>query len=191
MGLDAEMVVIFKDVPDETTIKRFRFELLHRFKNILYWRSYKDDKTLEQVLTCLNTQDYPAEGVPVSDRAWDIELSCRYYGPDYERGPALEISALLMFLCRHELVESVYYGHDCGPLVETNLRDATLLLDHWLEKGRMPYVMGFGMFFKDEKDRPVCSWCDVQMAEVGGGGDKTFWRCMGCEKEVTTERTKQ
>lgn len=185
MRVDAYFAIRFKEVPTETQIKHLRFHLLHRFRDILWW---KDGDTFH---TLINPVTADCTSLPI-DRLYDITTMIRYYGPGYERGPGLKIAGLLLYLHTRDDIETVYYGGD--GIKEFSKKDAEDLLSHYLSVGRLPYL-NWGEYrsywFKEYNknktyDSPLCDWCDYPMIDYGGGAGKTFWTCPGCNQDKVT-----
>jgi hypothetical protein len=63
----------------------------------------------------------------------------RFYGVGYERGPWPEISAALMILFATPGIEGVWYGHDCGGVVEIFPENVLEISEYYMRRGRRPY----------------------------------------------------
>lgn len=175
MGRDAIINVEFLREPEEIGVRRLRYELLRRFSGILKWKGGEDGRRLLPVLV-------PIAGV--DRKVYDVELTCRYYGPNYRRGPALELCGLIIFLNRCDLVEAVYYGSDVvDPLEEYNAERALGLLMFWMDEGREGFA---------DKGAPMCDWCGMPMTAVEWRVGQDWsgvwaWECAGC-KAVSKRR---
>jgi hypothetical protein len=171
MGISAYFGITFKEPPTETQLKQLRYNLIHRFTDIL------EHKTLEKVITPASL--WLCEEAQTED-LYSIDTLVRYYGKGYERGPGLEISGLLLYLCRHPDVKQVYYGGD--GLRSIDEKYALDLFSHWLENGRLPYLNQ--TCSKDHpwyKEPPICERCEMPMFNRGGYAGKTFWICFACD----------
>ena len=70
----------------------------------------------------------------------EIDQSCRYYGPGYERGPWPLLAAALMALHAGHNVEVVWYLGDCNdsdePFTPGRVQEFSA---HYMKEGDRPY----------------------------------------------------
>lgn len=169
MGLDAEVSVRFHQEPTQAQLDELSYQLGCRYSEILgQWKDESGKKDFRVV----RKEDRDWKDAP-SD--YYVSLFCRYYGKDYERGPALQLFGLLDFLRKQELVAVVYYGNDCSDDYE-EVTEGLLqeLLTLWQGNGTLSYQK----YFDRDKDGPEC--CAHQMIRCGWGGDWAKWFCPCC-----------
>jgi len=66
----------------------------------------------------------------------EVVNQSRYYGYDYEVGDWPELCSVLMILLRSPDVESVWYYHDCGPIVECTIETVLDLSRYYMNEGK-------------------------------------------------------
>lgn len=185
MGVDARLVVKFRNEPTTYEVKKIQYDLLRLFDDELFFWSYKKGDKREDFITKIDDGSYYFDTDTDVTDYWDINLTCRYYGPGYERGPGLEISAILLYLNAVPNIVEVRYGGDSsgteGEVYDGN--KSLQLLDYYLKNGHEPYQR---FFTRKDTNVPNCSFCLQPMINYGGGGGKTFYTCQGCgeKKEV-------
>ena len=104
-----------------------------------------------------------------------VNLSGRYYGPGYERGPIYAYVAIAEWLEHNIPGCQVFYGGD-GNLDKFGPEERESFKHYFFELGHSPYL-NFGSLARDLK----CLHCvDWNIANVGGGRGDEFLRCSGC-----------
>lgn len=113
----------------------------------------------------------------------------RYYGRGYERGDWPKLRACIFWLSTRIPNCEVWYGGDSSGICAERANGHFLadMDHHWALNARRPYVRYksdfSGIIPKMPKDSiipPVCTLCDVPMADQGGSRDYTFFWCDGC-----------
>lgn len=183
MGVDLQIRIKAKAELTEQQRVDMEYHMRHRFRSIL-WPADSDYERAH----ISAAQDYAGGTdlyVAAGERMYEVPVWCRWYGNEYERGPALQIYGLLRYLMQHELVEAVYYGADSNDSYEEVTGEvAEALLSHFLKHGNLPY----GGFFDQCKDGEMC--CGHQMIRFGWGRNYAAWYCAGCGKEAVRENGK-
>lgn len=115
-------------------------------------------------------------------KKYEIRNGWRFYGSGYERGPAIDIIALLKFIKDYFGGDVIlYYGGDCheGLPVWTD-KDEQEMWSHFIKYGHAPYG-GY-----NNNNHP-CPECNGPMSESGSSFDVTknerirHYICPGCE----------
>lgn len=111
----------------------------------------------------------------------------RYYGPGYERGPALDIIAAARWL--EDTVGPVYYGSDSDSCNE----DSGLPRfgpDEW-EAMWQHYVGDHGNSYYLDRGgkRYICDFCEGPTVDYSYCGGQVTSRCPACKHEHTRQRT--
>ncbi|MGW8179086.1 MAG: hypothetical protein ACWGQW_10025 [bacterium] len=135
---------------------------------VSYWKEYNDDGEL----------------IEVDKTTFNVRLLCRYYGPEYERGPAAKIVSLGWFL---ELITAhvggqVYYYGDSDNRGDEKLFDAKAreeLMVHFALYQHRPYEE----YFDEDKDGPDCPLCKTRAIRYGWGGNYAAWFCPSCPRK--------
>lgn len=179
MGVDVRMYVTHDNTLTDAQVRRLSADIF----DAMYGDFFYIDKERDQhALSVMSQEEAP---LPLRRYRQIIEVSTldRYYGPGYERGNPPAIIAVAEWLDRRIPGCTIWYDGDCcdDDAIQPFDRKARLaMLDHWAEHGHAPYHGGFGRF--DAHDtKPICSFCQVEMADHGGGGDRTFFVCHGCD----------
>lgn len=186
MGIDANIVIKFKNIPREEEIKKLRFHLLHRFSTIisqdgevLYKREYSIfDEDLDK-------DGYENHNWVQDERVYDIAMLPRYYSVGYERGPGAKLSSMLIYLCKYPEISDVYYGGD-GIYTRVTLDDARSLFEHWIDNGSLPYQLNrMPIGISKNEPPPVCDFCGVNMIQGSWSRSNSTFFCVGCGKSKT------
>jgi len=114
----------------------------------------------------------------------DVNLSCRYYGEGYERGPLVKLLGIASWLERNIRGASIFYGGDCDLDLQpfgSDVRDD--LWEYYCSRGHEDY-RGYSL---SKRTEPNCDFCSVQLRDCGGGGGKTFLYCGGCGLKIIEE----
>lgn len=175
MGIDVNMAIRFKTEPTEKQLGQLKFHLHHRF-DIL------DHPVIKKVDYDIGAWD---EVSADDGNLYNISVTSRYYGEGYERGRGLELSALLIFLCRHEDIKNVYYGGD-DHLVEYTEKMATSLLNYWIQHGNIPYI--YNITNRLGKEAPTCPNCFMPMIPGITSRASIQWVCLGHDFTISTPR---
>lgn len=179
MGVDAVIILKYKDSPTQKDLKTLQYNLLHRFdRSLFYWE--RDGKPFDFLKNIDREQlEYRLTHENFSpNKFYEIEMMSRYYGVGYERGDGLQISGLLLYLTREHKELSVFYGGDSGTLSRYSEEDALDLLNYFLKEGNLPYAN------RPESISPSCSFCDIPMSRYGFGGSYAAFKCSGCGGEI-------
>lgn len=184
MGVDARMIIRTGRELTEQELNGLASEAAARF-DIVYRkeRGYCDDEAKG-----IGTPLEGGDAIECSElqRKYELDLTCRYYGPGYERGPALVIVALAEFLevyGAHVLKTTVepFYGGDCDDNVlrfDRAAREELKALYFAVE--RAPYLEFFGR----DDGLIVCTFCnDRPMSHLWSGGSVGV-HCRGCDQRV-------
>lgn len=185
MGVDVEMFFRLKRKLSEKELRRLSWEMSGAIGRDTFYRDEPKGLPIEEREEI--TQDGPTLTANKGEHFYRINLLCCYYGPDYERGPVLEIIAVAEWLEAHVEGAEVWYGGDSGGICAAPFRaqERAALKRHWLDHGHAPYLLAWnsGIF---SKHLPTCPRCQELMINSGGGGDRRFYFCYGCENRVIT-----
>ena len=192
MGVDAQMLLKMKHEPTIKELKEMQYNIMHRIGKDLFWTkgvfykdgTYKKDESrmflsiVEEYLEDSNEPIVPTDG----ETLVKVDMSCRYYGPGYERGPGMEIASLMLFLNGAYPNIIVCYGGDSSGILaeEFNMERSLEFLMYYLEHGNAPY---FCYFDKSNNINPKCSYCNISMNRHGWGKRYASFGCLGCEEE--------
>lgn len=144
----------------------------------------------DDTMTCIEAiETYQQDGDDITPEPgeyfYEIHLSGRYYGPEYERGPITDFVAIAEWLEFNVADAEVWYGGDSSGICATRFdRPARqVLLAHFYRHGHLPYVEAFDGL---TEGRPECPRCKIHMIQNGGGGDREFYFCYGCPNKAIT-----
>lgn len=195
MGVDARMVFTMSGEPKAERLRQIQYCLMEKVGKELFWcdtyqnpstgKHENDRKFPQPFLVPVGTyeQDGPDLILP---NAVKVKLFCRYYGDGYERGPALNLIAVMLTLLGLPDVTAVYYGGDSsGICAEPFTREKVLaLLDHFCRVGHEPY---HSYFDRGERqgESPRCSYCGVPLLRNGWGQRFAVFYCQGCGETLT------
>lgn len=180
MDIDAVIRIKTRDVLTEKQIESLGYEIRSRFGSIIITRRYAWDKENDvdnAVLEVVQQYDEDKGEFVTGDDAtlYSVRVWSRYYGPGYERGPALEIFGLLYFLLGIEGVVDVWYGGDSSDALDKVSPQYVFdLLNHYMQHAHEPYQRAFDR----DADGPMC--CGRQMIRFGWGGNYKAWSCAAC-----------
>lgn len=185
MGIDAQILVKnYGAKLNEDEIRKIGIRIYECFSNIVWFPS--DNKhCIEEV------NEYYQDGDSITpqkdEQLLEVHLGCRYYGIGYERGPILDIINLCKLLKILIPGGKAFYGGDSSGVCaeEFGEREQQNLIHHYFYCGHTPYRKGFSGIF-EKNYIPTCPRCKIQMYSNGGGGNKTFWNCSGCDRQVIT-----
>lgn len=187
MGIDSRLIIKFNQEPTIQEIKKLQYRLLSTFDSSLFLWSYKHDEKYEDFINLITDGKYYFDTDFDATGYYDINLTCRYYGPKYERGPGLEIAGILLFLTRNQpnIIEVRYGGDSSGcEGIVYNHEEALKYLYYFLDNNTNPYHS----YFTRNPNAPICEFCNELMSEFGGGGNVVFWQCLGCGQKKNTTR---
>lgn len=199
MGIDAEMLVRTQYDFSEAELKDWRFELYAAFQNIIWVSRKYNTRALERI--DIYEQDGSDITPDTGEHFLHVNLSSRYYGPGYERGPAISIIAVAGWLERRIPGAAIWYGGDSSGVIAKPFGKAEReqLFDHFVQHGHLPYTGDPRNGQTDELARfagrkqptpPICDFCDVPMHRVMWGGRPSLaagYTCIGCDYAVTTK----
>lgn len=161
MGVDVVMYVKPDRPISDKQLKRLSYEFAASFPAVAWQRGPSE-----------HGSGWYALSRETSEGDINVSSGARYYGPDYERGPCVEILAAAQWL--EEKIGAVYYGgDDCDPpeLFDAAARKA--LWAHFLKHGGRPYREAFG-------SGDWCGYCDGPMNDYSWKGDETTAKCPAC-----------
>lgn len=121
------------------------------------------------------------DGDPIIGGAAEQFIEChlvtRYYGEGYERGDWPTIRMAADWLRLNIPGCEVWYGGDSSGVCAEHLtlEKEAAITAIYLGQGREPYLRAF-----DNAVPPSCTFCQVPMHNMGGGGGQTFLSCTGC-----------
>lgn len=176
MGIDARMIVKTKEVvtPEELKKRSYIFGSAFHYNLFLGCEEEIVHHPIEANPEYINEETFFERDYSY----FEIPLSGRYYGPDYERGP------IFTYIGMAELLEvlfpscSIYYGGDCGTVFELFDENARNQFRKYFvaANGRDKY----NRFFDKENDGIQCPVCDVKMIRTGWGNNFKAFSCLGC-----------
>jgi hypothetical protein len=186
MGIDAELFVRTERIFSEQEIRRLGAALCAAFGVEHFYLSAEHHALellpLEDGISVWRQDGEPIVGVP-GEFFIQAHLYSRYYSPNYERGNWPLIRSVAEWMESH-LEGTVWYGGDSsGVLAEpldSDRRDS--LNAYFIQHGHDPYTE----YFTAESPRRLkCDYCGGRLLDhVGGGLDRTFWKCSGCGIQV-------
>lgn len=111
-----------------------------------------------------------------------VNLTGRYYGPGYERGPWFKYASIARWLRRRISGARVFYGGD-GDCEELTPERENEIWDHFIQHGYDPY------HGNDNADCPTCDFCQRKMWNQSWGPySAKGYTCDGCGyKNRTTD----
>jgi len=159
MGIDAEVKIFTKNklTPDEIREKSFRLGAVLGAENFF---SHSNSFFITQE----------------KDNLYNIVVSTRYYGPDYERGNWIFLRTLFEFLPRLFPGCTILYGGDHEDALEKVDQNFIREMDnHFFRVGHEPY-RAYG-----KPNKVICPLCKHPANEFGWAGmTSTISRCSGC-----------
>lgn len=184
MGVDARMLVrgVKQGQVSQKRLDELSYLLAASFDIIWHSQKWKI-KALEFV------NEYEQDGEPIvgnKDEALiKVNLTCRYYGEDYARGPILDIINVAEWLEHHIKGAQVYYGGDssciCAEPFNKEHRDR--LKEFYFDNYCFPYISVF-----DRNNRqPTCSFCQQPIILNCWGGSLSAGKCQACEERVCVD----
>lgn len=167
MGINTKIKFKTSKELTKQEIKELQYHLMHRVEKSFFWID-------ENEKFFITPTDIP--------NIYEIKTLCRYYGIGYERGSALQIITVLLYLESKEY--SVFYGGDSFPgLPSLNKEKILELLDYYIEEGNFPYLTCFtSQNDIKEENIPFCSFCNVKMNRYGFGIKYAVFNCLGCRE---------
>ena len=174
MGVDA--VIQFKTPKPLSLlgIKDIQYNLMNRFGQ----DSFLDKEKSKDFIELLEGET--RDGVVYESNLYSVNTWWRYYGPGYERGPAMEIIETLLFLDSKGY--TVYYGGDSDDYLELMNKNSILaLMDYYITNGRFSYAEVFDVK-DDDFPIPQCDFCLKPMHRSGWGKAYAYFSCLGCGK---------
>lgn len=148
------------------------------------------EEKLEWIDKVVYVQDGPAIVGEPDEQFIRIWLSSRLYHENYARGNWPIIRSVAEWLEYHIPQGEVWYGGDSSGFCAERLDDTRReeLNEFFLRTGRKTYTRYDGGFLLGRKsEAPTCPCCEEKMMNTGGGGDRSFWFCDGCEKNAVTQ----
>ena len=187
MGIDAEMFVRHTGLMTEQEVRRLAREMCARFDAERFMIRKEDcsyDKAHHALSILVPTvweQDGPDIVGEPGEQFIRVHLYTRYYGIGYERGDWILIRSVAEFLELSIPHSQIWYGGDSSGVLANHLDQQAreVLNRHWLSVGHEPYRSAWG-----EKG-PPCEFCGgAPFHHAGGGGNKTFFVCDGCDTKL-------
>ncbi len=173
MGVDAQMFIRTRETITEERLKILSWQICESFGSTWFLVSRPGEWSWlpegRRALTLCERyeQDGPDILPEPGESFVEVHLSCRYYGPQYERGPLPIILAIARWLRSHIHGEVWYGGDSSGFCAEPMIDDA--LWGHFAEVGHRPYV---GYF--NRASIMLCDWCDAPINfNIYLGSEKT------------------
>ncbi len=186
MGVDAEMAFTATEELDEARIRNMQFHLLHRVGKEFFFR-YNHDTGEASKFFIHRAKEFQLDSDDVirGEFLYRLGLYTRYYGPDYERGDALKLCAVMLWLNAQPDVRAVYYGGDSsgGTPEKFDNEKVLSLLGHFTCHGRLPYLH----YFDRNERTPKCPHCWEPMWHYGSGNNYWAFQCLGCEFVILNE----
>lgn len=182
MGIDARMFFLTQKNFDKQELTVLAHRLYEAFWGEPFFL-YGDEHILQTQETY--EQDGPDFEIPIGWNLVEVSLSGCYYGEGYERGPIHDHIAVAQWIEANVKDALVYYGGDSSSVVATpfGVIEREVIQRHFHEHGHRPYRGAFKLNCGREVH---CTRCHVAMNDVGGGGNKTFYSCGGCNEKAIT-----
>jgi len=181
MGADAMIYIRAKKEFEPKFIKELQYQLMHRVgKDFFYFNGAENFIKISEYEEAKNKILY------------NVETLNRYYGEGYERGPAMKIATVLLYLINKLPDEDILYTSDYEGYHE-NLNvltksDCHNLIDLFISDGRFPYLGGFGSAIKGGvKIDTNCSYCETPINQYCFCGNYAAYNCMGCGEKIIYE----
>lgn len=183
MGVDAEMRVMTPDPIEEDDIMQLSVAAADAFGRGFFWI---DRERRQPAIQRWEPREW--EEVPMEGHWLKVNLSGRYYGEAYERGPITEYIALADWFEHRIPGCKVYYGGDNVEWLEPFTPERRqAYFRHWAENGHAPYRMARSSLNKEPI--PECDWCHTPMrATIYHAMEATTYKCIHCEHEVKVPR---
>lgn len=184
MGADAMIYIRAKKEFKPKFIKELQYQLMHRVDKDFFWINGNDN------FIAKSEYEYAQERV-----LYEVKTLNRYYGEGYERGPAMKIATVLLYLINKLPNEDILYtsdyeGYHEGLNVFTK-SDCHKLIDLFISEGRFPYVGGARSLIKGGVEIDTnCSYCETPMNQYGFRGDYAAYSCMGCGEKIIYDKGK-
>lgn len=195
MGIDAQMLVKTRTSPTPEAVRKLSVDLCEAFgaDRFWVWEDFKNDDgsigrhALEIVKKF--SQDGPDIRAKKGETLIDVSLGTRYYGPDYERGDIGLIINVASWLEARIPDARIFYGGDSSGVCAEPFgpTERAVVWAYFCRVGHAPYQRGFSMFA--EPGTVVrCGFCATDMLSTGGGRDRSFYLCRGCDKKIVQFR---
>lgn len=189
MGVDSQMLVRTHKIVTDEQIIHWAWQL-HASFNVLHAAHSTQNyggpgvHALERVGEY--AQDAPSLFPEKGETFIEVSMSCRFYGPGYERGPLPEIMAVAHWLELRIPGASVWYGGDSAGCAAApfGYAERDRLWAHFVAVGHAPYYGGFGC----NDPRMTCDFCNGKPMHVHmwHGGDRGY-ACPGCSAHVVVD----
>ncbi len=120
----------------------------------------------------------------VLENFYTVNLTCRFWSPDYARGPFLEICSVAEFI-ESELPDAeVMYGDDCS---ENYYGFGRAFREEWKKLFFDSAYSTYRSAFNDRAAQvPICSFDNQPMYSHAWSGDKSLWACNACKEYALT-----
>ena len=119
MGLDAWIKFETKKKLTEEELEQIKYDLITRFEQG------------EKRNFCCDTISHDEE----NECLYMVDYGWRYYGEDYERGDALTIFGILLYLENNDLIKHVFYGDGCFPIRLVTKKEIYEIAEHFSKVG--------------------------------------------------------
>lgn len=160
----------------------FAYAVASKFDIVWHRETYRCLEFIEEY-----EQDAPTIIPRPDEQLIQVNLSCRYYGEGYERGPILDIVNLAGFLDYLFPNCEIWYGGDSSGVEAAPFpwSEREKLVRHYFNVGREPYLRCFG----SETEIPTCVLDNKVMVPSGWGGGLTYATCLACKEKAVFDKS--
>lgn len=177
MGVDARMFFTLPAPLTERELLRVAFELSEAFYREPFWIHRKPSYGTPPH-HAISTPDDDEE-VGLTGNVYRVNLSGRYYGPGYERGPIYLFVAIDQWIEYRLPGASVFYGGDSDDVLTLfNEAARASSMRHFARHGHRPYHRDTQNEWDPRKS--FCEFCQEPMTRYGHGAAWASWTCDGC-----------
>jgi len=182
MGVDAWMFVRLNRKVTDVQIKQWSYQMCEAFGREWFWIEKEKDR--HAIWEIEDLEEWYGLVARPGETVLNVDLTFRYYGPGYERGPFYLIYTLAIYL--EKLLDGeVWYGGDSGgetlDIFDHDRRES--YMEHFVKNGGRPYRQGFSL--SSSPEIYLCGFCQGPYVTYSWGPfDARRAKCPGCHDEV-------
>lgn len=190
MGVNAQMLIKKqKEALSKNDLIRYSYKIKSAFSEIVYHQAPEENKYSTSGSRTLKVIDeYMQDGDSIlsknGEQLIEVDLSCRFYGIGYERGPLPDILMLAKFIKANISDCSIWYGGDSSGCCAQELtpKYEKELWNHFCDSINLEYQRYFGKL-----DPPICDFDKEPMIEYSWGPNgRVKFCCMACDIKKET-----